>query len=182
MNPFSTKIVITRSRHRGAVLIVALIMLLVLTILGVAALQGANMEERMAGNMRDRNLAFQSAEAALVDAESFVQSLVTTGNFDGTGGLLGDTDAEPDYFAGATWSSANSREATTTVPGVAAPPRYIIKFVSVVDNDRTGALNQKRYGKRASVGDVSMFRITARGVGGSANSQVILQTHYGKIF
>lgn len=177
----SAKLFCTSNGQRGAVLIVALIMLLVLTILGVAALQGSNMEERMAGNMHDRNLAFQAAETGLLDAEKFVQDLITTGNFDGTNGLLGETDDEPDYFASSTWSNSNSKEAGTTVPGVASPARYIIKFISVVDQSG-GALNQKRYGKRGSVGDVSMFRITVRATGGSPTSQVILQTHYGKIF
>jgi type IV pilus assembly protein PilX len=171
-----------RSNQNGAVLIVALIMLLVLTILGVAALQGSNMEERMAGNMHDRNLAFQAAETGLLDAENFIENLVTTGNFDGTNGLLGESDSEPDYFASATWSNSNSKEADTAVPKVASQPRYIIKFIAVVDDETGGALNQKRYGKRGSVGDVSMFRITVRANGGSPTSQVILQAHYGKIF
>jgi len=56
-------------RQRGAALVVALIMLLVMTVLGIAAMQVTRMEERMAGNSRDVNLAFQAAEAGLRDAE-----------------------------------------------------------------------------------------------------------------
>ena len=57
------------SRERGAVLVVALLMLLVMTVLGVTAMNMSRMEERMAGNSRDINLAFQGAEAGLRDAE-----------------------------------------------------------------------------------------------------------------
>lgn len=53
----------------GAVLLVSLIMLLLLTLIGVTGMQTAGLEEKMAGNMRDRNIAFQAAEAALRDAE-----------------------------------------------------------------------------------------------------------------
>ena len=57
-------------RQQGAALVVALIMLLVMTVLGIAAMQVTRIEERMAGNSRDVNLAFQGAEAGLRDAEA----------------------------------------------------------------------------------------------------------------
>src|SRR5688572_9206262 len=55
-------------RQRGAVLIVALLFLVMLTLLGVTAMTSSTMEERMAGNARDNGVAFQAAEAALRDA------------------------------------------------------------------------------------------------------------------
>ena len=45
--------------ERGAALIVALVMLLVMTVLGVTAARNTNLQERMAGNLRDNNLAFR---------------------------------------------------------------------------------------------------------------------------
>lgn len=38
-----------------------------MTLIGTTAMQGTH-QQRMAGNMRDRNLAFQAAEAALREA------------------------------------------------------------------------------------------------------------------
>ncbi|MFB1487588.1 MULTISPECIES: PilX N-terminal domain-containing pilus assembly protein [unclassified Thiocapsa] len=52
-------------RQKGVVLIVALMFILVMSIVGVTAMHSTIMQERMAGNARDRNLAFQAAEAAL---------------------------------------------------------------------------------------------------------------------
>ena len=52
-------------RQQGAILFVSLIILLLLTILGVTSMSSVTMEERMAGNMRDGDLAVQAAEAAL---------------------------------------------------------------------------------------------------------------------
>lgn len=56
--------------QRGAALIVVLILLMVMTLLGLASLRGTLMEERMAANMYDRSLGFQAAEAAMREAES----------------------------------------------------------------------------------------------------------------
>ncbi|WP_296809831.1 PilX N-terminal domain-containing pilus assembly protein [Thiocapsa sp.] len=52
-------------QQKGVVLVVALMFTLVMSIVGVTAMQSTIMQERMAGNARDRNLAFQAAEAAL---------------------------------------------------------------------------------------------------------------------
>jgi len=51
--------------QRGAVLIVAMILLLVLTLLGVSAMNTTQLEERMETNSQESNRAFQSAESGL---------------------------------------------------------------------------------------------------------------------
>jgi type IV pilus assembly protein PilX len=55
--------------QRGVVLIIALMFLVALTLLAIASMGGTTLEERMAGQYRDLNVAFQAAEAALRDAE-----------------------------------------------------------------------------------------------------------------
>jgi type IV pilus assembly protein PilX len=62
-------------RQNGATLVVSLLILLVLTVLGLASMQMTRLEERMAGNSRDVNLAFQGAEAGLRDAEESLRIL-----------------------------------------------------------------------------------------------------------
>jgi type IV pilus assembly protein PilX len=59
-------------KQRGAVLVVALIFLVVMTMLILASIRGTVMQERMASNLYDRSLAFQAAEAALREGERFV--------------------------------------------------------------------------------------------------------------
>ena len=60
-------------RQNGAALITSLIFLTILTILGMSSMGTALLESRMAGNSRDRALAFQAAEMGLRDAELFVR-------------------------------------------------------------------------------------------------------------
>ena len=70
-------------RQSGAVLVIGLIILVVLTLLGVQGMRTNVAQERMAANMRERNVAFQAAESALRVGESL-------GPFDGTGVPLAD--------------------------------------------------------------------------------------------
>jgi type IV pilus assembly protein PilX len=59
----------TRSRQQGAVLYIALILLMILTIIGVVAARLQTGEAVMARNDHNHQLALQAAEAALRDAE-----------------------------------------------------------------------------------------------------------------
>jgi type IV pilus assembly protein PilX len=54
-----------RSRQSGTALIVSLLLLLVLTVLGVVMMTTSRMQEKMAGNTRDLNMALQGAESGL---------------------------------------------------------------------------------------------------------------------
>jgi len=56
-------------QQRGVSLIVVLILLVIVSLLGVGAAQIAGMGERSARNDRDMQVAWQSAEAALMDAQ-----------------------------------------------------------------------------------------------------------------
>jgi Tfp pilus assembly protein PilX len=55
------------ARQRGVALVVGMIFLLVLTILGVNALRTTALEEQMAGNLQQRTVAFQDAEARITE-------------------------------------------------------------------------------------------------------------------
>ena len=64
-----------KHRQSGAILVVSLLLLLVLTVLGLTAMQTTRMEERMSGNTRDRDVAFQGAEAGLREGEAQLETL-----------------------------------------------------------------------------------------------------------
>jgi type IV pilus assembly protein PilX len=59
--------------QRGAVLIVSLILLVVLTLLGVSVMNMTQLEERMASNSQEVVQAFQSAETGLQRAYNDVR-------------------------------------------------------------------------------------------------------------
>ena len=49
------------ARQRGVTLVVALMLLLAVTLLGLASMRGTGMQERMSANLYDRAIAFQAA-------------------------------------------------------------------------------------------------------------------------
>lgn len=59
-------------QQAGVVLIISMIVLTLMTLIGVTAMRDTNLQERMAGNLRDRDLAFQAAEAALRAGEQWL--------------------------------------------------------------------------------------------------------------
>ena len=62
-------------QQRGAVLVVSLLLLLVMTLLALGASQTTRLQERMSAGMRDRDLAFESSEAGLRNGERIIDSL-----------------------------------------------------------------------------------------------------------
>lgn len=62
----------TLSNQRGAVLVISLILLLLLTILAITASSTASLQERMAGNAQEANIAFQAAESGLKNVTDIV--------------------------------------------------------------------------------------------------------------
>jgi len=169
----------------GVVLVVSLIILLLLTIIGLSAMQTTALEEKMAGNLRDKDLAFQAAESALRVAElkaaevslPIYRSAFTNTGADGGLGLgsgfytdtptisLADTDISVDSF----WSSNPVATSMVTGLGINAPV-YIIQRLPVffpLGNARVVGTNSITY---------QPYKITVRATGGTTNAVVILQS------
>jgi type IV pilus assembly protein PilX len=179
---FSKNYPTAAKRQGGVVFVVSLIILLIMSMLAIGSMQNTMLEEKMAGNASDRNLAFQSTESAVREAEVFVEGIVSLGNFDGGDGLIGRTDAEPSFYDQTTRSDGSYHVVASTDFGSYESPRYFIKHVTTVAGTE-GSLNMSGYGDNKGTGDVTVFKITARGTGASADSaEVMLRSQYGRIF
>jgi len=66
---FPTQGVLGTTNERGASLIMVMIILTIVSMLGIAGIQISMMSERGARNDRDQQIAWEAAEAALLDAE-----------------------------------------------------------------------------------------------------------------
>ena len=93
-----------RLQH-GAALVTSLVILLVLTLLGIAAMRTSTLEERMAGNVQDTVHAFEAAESGLNAA------------MNDTGALSLTAEVTNQYTFG------SSRAETTTRFNQFSPPR-----------------------------------------------------------
>ena len=170
-------------REAGVALFISLVMLLILTIIGVSSVQTTSLEMRMSRNDHDTLLAFQAAESALRDAEDELEDPLTElADFNDTNGMweVADLGQAENWEAAGIWTGTNSLVADNAVEGTADDARFIIEYLGPVLREENAYQQEDPY-TSAGVDRVEMFRVTARGIGGTANAQVLLQTTYGRI-
>lgn len=170
-----------RKDQRGSVLIVSLLILLVMTLLGITAMSTTTLEEKMAGNIRDKGIAFQAAEAALRDGEAdLINNNIAESSFVSTctGGLcLPAVVGNPPQWEVVNWSASGTTTrkygaatGAAALTGVATPPRYIIELLRDIPNP-DGSLTTGINAPKTK----TAFRITAVGYGANAATTVMLQ-------
>ena len=129
-------------------------------------------------------MAFQAAESALRDAEDFLDGVTSIVSFTNAGnnGLwtVADLGDPARWDAAGVWTGTNSIVANTAITGVFDQPRFIIEHAASVIREENAYLIEDPYGSSAT-DRIEVFRVTALGVGGTANSRVLLQSAYGRI-
>lgn len=161
--------------QRGAVLVVALVMLVVLTVLGIGTSRNSLIEERLTGNTQDSGIAFQVAEASLREGERFLQQPVLP-YFDDADGLY--RPAPPDenpLWVSIDWEGETRvYEGTATAPGSlsrAEASYFIEELPRVITPGESLAAD-------TPVDEPRFFRVTSRGVGATGNTTAVLQSTY----
>jgi type IV pilus assembly protein PilX len=148
--------VVVRSRsQRGVVLVIALIMMLLVTMLSVTTMTATTQQEKMAGNMRDRNLAFQAAESAVTFCLNQIKSnpgWVTSNKKTPT-----TPPTAPHWNTASTWTGTSS----TTVAMGAGTTRLSAEPRCIAEDIGNGN-----------------FLVTGRAVGGTGDAIVILQATF----
>ena len=164
--------------QRGVALVVALILLVVATLIGLAGIRGVNLQERMSANMYDRSLAFQRAEAALRAAEDAIAANPDITALSGldcspeSGNVCDIVPAKTFTSTDATWIDVNSAHNVNSdsSPGT---PQYQIQFMGNFAAESVFGLEANadygNYGNVYPPDDVAYYRITAR----SANPQLV---------
>ena len=170
--------------QKGIALFISLVLLLVLTIVGVSSVQTTSLEERMARNAHDSVLAFQAAEMALRQAEEWlIANAPEATDFSnaGTNGLwtVAPFGVAPRWETAGAWSSGNTIQVPVAVANVDSQPRYMIEYLASIDQ----TADQYELGRGYPVLNetINVFRVTARGVGGTDSAQVLLQSSFGLI-
>ncbi|MCX7900703.1 MAG: PilX N-terminal domain-containing pilus assembly protein [Burkholderiaceae bacterium] len=161
-------------RQRGAVLVIGLIFLAVLSLLGVAAYTTATLEERMSGNTRERLRSFEAAEASLRDCESVLTAVAGLPDFSqNTGGYYTAPPANAaQWFESINWThDAAVRVLATPLSDVARQPRCIIERVHDIQIRPAG-------GELQPMETLTVYRVTAVGYGANANTIAQVQSTY----
>ena len=179
--------------EQGSVLLVSLILLLILTVAGMASIRVTSLEERMAGNYRNEQIAFHSAEVGVQEAESFVANtgfnpasftsdcsngLCFDGSYPEDPGTCKANSASP-WLTQTTWEeTGRHRDTSNVLDGVARKAKFIVEFRCYLPRDDSGPAPDP-----AALHDWSGFyRITVFATGGDDSARVMLQTTYKKNF
>ena len=138
----------SRRRQSGVTLIVTLVMLVLITLVGVSSIRNSTMDERMAGNSRDRDKALQAAEAAVRNCLGKILAETYTGT--------PLTPATPPVWeVAANWTNSSIEVDLGAAAKLSAQPRCMYE----------------------TLGNGS-YRVTGRAVGASALTVVMLQATY----
>lgn len=165
----------------GVALIVVLMLLIIITLLGLASMRGAIMQERMAANTVSRSLAFQAAEAGLRQAEVIARDGSLSFPASGcSAGLCAMTvpGSAPAWEADSFWGSDKVQVGEAVGKGdMAITPRFVIEnFGTSVNGD--GVSDNIDMSKAVpTTTEQSVYRITAYAATPSG-AEVILQSLY----
>lgn len=166
----------------------AMVFLLLLTIIGVTALNTTILEEKMAGNLTDKNRSFQAAESALITGENWVNGLINKPIFpnNGIGLYTASTTATPAWDSVA-WAGSANLVVYPNTPGasvsgglnlVKTQPKYIIEDLGEVPEAGGSLSLSSSYKGKGN----TLVRITAYGTGGTDVAVTLLQSTYSRPF
>lgn len=127
----------------GSALIISLIILLLMFILGTAGMRTTIMEERMAGNVRDLNNAFQAAELGLLDGEQDLSNKDPI-----TFRRVRPDDYKKIHFSTSCIHVSNRSLDGLCLPATTNPP----KWLAIDWNDTIPPLPYREYGQYTSLG------------------------------
>lgn len=124
-------------QQRGIALVVALVLLVIVTLLGLAAIRGTSLQEKMAGNSYDREIGFQAAEAALNVAANTISTNAASLSFTTAGldctdySVVCPDNPNNDATLNGAWVSVPVGTAATNFTAFTStnPPQYIIQKV-----------------------------------------------------
>ncbi|HAI96083.1 MAG: pilus assembly protein PilX [Cycloclasticus sp.] len=168
--------IINTAKQQGAALFVSLIMLLLMTLIGVTGMQSTILEEKMAGNFKDRSMSLQAGESALRFAENYLKTTVVLPSFTGTtlGHYLPTSSGAPRWDASVTnWSDTTNDVIAYngSLTDISSPPVYIIEEMPPIPESggslETGVALESNY-----------YRISVQSVGGTDTAVTLLQSIY----
>ena len=163
---------ITKRHQRGIALIVSLILLLLITLLALAASRGTLVQQKMTSNLYDRTLQLQGTEAALrVAMELLPTHPALIARNCQAGGVVcpGNPFEDPDLPAGAIHTVSSGQGMGQYTASVLSPgqPQYVIEAMGQWPDPQSDTgfgqtANAHNYGAQGTSTTALYYRITAR--------------------
>jgi len=165
-------------KERGMVLVTSLLLLLVVTILAISMFRSFGVDEKIAGNMREKHRAVNAAETA----EQYAEWWLSQGN--GTNGVpcnspvsytatvVCATTSVPTSFSSLPWTIGGTPVGITYAP----PTMNIFAGGGIGNYYQTPMYYITYLGPAGTQG--SIYQIDAAGYGGSADTAAVVESTY----
>ena len=177
-------------RQRGIALIAAILILLVITILGMAMFRGYGMQQRIGGNTRDKSRAFHAAMAGQNFAEWYLTqnngaNAATTATCSGTKDAVTSAQAAtplvcinviptsvayPDTWGAAFTYTPSGMSTTAGAGAYSQVPQF---YISSLGSPSGGSTYKSPIGQTQA-----MFQVDAAGWGGTPQAVAVVESSY----
>jgi type IV pilus assembly protein PilX len=179
--------VITVKPQRGMVLVTSLLLLLVVTMLAVGMFRSMGLDEKIAGNMRDKQRALNAAETAEQFAENWL-SLGNGNNGIACTGVVNANVGQSRVCSNTLQSSVPNNDVTVLPWAIASTPVGVQYLPAVTANMNTTPGTPDSYSSAPifyiaylgiSPGGLgSVYQIDAAGFGGTANTAAVVESTF----
>jgi type IV pilus assembly protein PilX len=159
-----------KHQQQGVTLLTALMLLFIITLLTLSSVNSTLLDSKIASNLRDSDLSFQTAEITLKEAEKYIHNTVPLPVFNDSNGLLPyEPETTRDLANDIVWDSYSHADVSLpTILHVATSPEYVIEQLPPTGNNNgtleAGLAQENAY-----------YRVTARSEGATGSSIVVLQ-------
>ncbi len=163
------------AKQTGSTLIVTMIVLILIMLLGVAAINTSDMQYKLTGNLQFEEMAMNNAETAVNAAERWLETVAAT---QPSASSVADLSSWNKSIESMTWDNSNS-SAVVGADGTAnGKQRYVIAYVSTNASPLAGiGLNCFDPANEHNFDCVNTYVITGRGESGRGAVKFI-QTYY----
>lgn len=162
-------------RQQGVVLIVGLLFLLVLTVLGLSASQGSIMQERMAGNIAEANVALQRAERTLRSVEQRLVNHIMGGS-NGLGYMPPTWDKTGMEKHNCTMSGFDWEGASWQSDGATGGQFFVVDLSDYMVGEMPFGSSCRPTSKSGGAAAGEYYIVAARGVGPAGTSESVVQS------
>jgi type IV pilus assembly protein PilX len=164
----------TKQNQQGAVLLIGLIMVIVLSVLIAGSVKTTLLQQKMTVNLRDKDLSFQAAESALRAGELYLQDTdegTLSTAFDDSNGLY-QFNKSRDLSSDTSWSSLSTVD-IASLHQVRGKAGYMVEELPPIKAPGESLaipMDEKSH----------YYRVTSKSKGGTDNAETILQSTYKK--
>lgn len=174
------KILKTDKKSRGITLMMSAIVLSVVLLLTLHLMQSTMYNKENIVNLKSRIQAEAAAQAAVNEAELFLQTTkpdITKFDINCTNGLCLRQLTTSIWGTASYWNNARSLTAgLLNLTGISATPKYLIEYMGTKKYQDSISVGNSIYGGNPDASDQTVYRITGKAKGQIGKKETVIQT------